>query len=284
MIQQQKLHNSFEYLEIENRYAKAKVALQGAHLFYYQNKKSKHPLLWLSESAYFEKHKAIRGGVPICFPWFGKLKEKPDLPQHGFARVSLWELVKQEERADGGTVIILELRSNEERFKLWAYHFKVQLEIVVAEVLEIRLRIENIDSKAFEITTALHSYFWVSDVTRVEIRGLKERRYYDALDGQFYQQNEEIKIHEEIDRVYFDPQNPLRLIDQNRALRLESRGSKSLVLWNPWIEKSKAMQDMDNEGYHNMLCLESSNTMEDRQTLQPNQTHTLELIVTEHHL
>ena len=281
MIEHKQLDNGFEYIEIENKYAKAKVALQGAHLFYYKRTSSANPLLWLSENAFFEEGKAIRGGVPICFPWFGKLKDRPELPQHGFARVSPWQVVKEEELSDGSTMVVLELTSNEERFNIWSYLFRVQLEIVVADALEMRLVIENIDNKPFELSTALHSYFWVSDVAHVELRGLEEKRYYDALDGQEHKQDEKLNIDQEIDRVYFDAENPLRLIDQERTLTLTSKGSKSLVLWNPWIEKSNSMKDMIKEGYRRMLCLESSNAMEDTRTIEPNQKHLLELRVSE---
>jgi len=282
MIEKKRLTNGFEYIEIENSYAKAKIALQGAHLFYYKNNASSSPLMWTSNSTFFEEGKAIRGGVPICFPWFGKLKEKPELPQHGFARVSPWEVVAQEEKEDGSTVVRLELINNKKHFSVWGYLFKLQLEIVVAKSLEMRLMIENLDVKSFEISTAFHSYFSVSDVTRVEIKGLENRRYYDALDGKLYEQKMKFQVDKEIDRVYFNSKNPLDLMDTHRTITLTSKGSNSLVVWNPWVEKSHQMKDMCDDGYKNMLCLETGNVMEDRVIVEPKKKHLLELMVQEH--
>ena len=181
MITYKQFDNGFEYIEITNKQAEAKIALQGAHLFHYKVK-DKPSLLWLSKAAYFEEEKAIRGGVPVCFPWFGKNKDNPSLPQHGFARTQLWNVVLEEEQDDSTTQIRLQLKPDAYTLAQWDYLFDVTLDIIIGQELSIALSVTNSDTKPFEISTALHTYFSVSDIDTVSIKGLDGRVYYDALD------------------------------------------------------------------------------------------------------
>ncbi|HIP51335.1 MAG TPA: D-hexose-6-phosphate mutarotase, partial [Campylobacterales bacterium] len=179
MITHKELDNNFKYIEVKNQHATAKIALQGAHLFHYQAK-DKEPLLWLSKKAYFEKGKAIRGGVPICFPWFGKDNTDPSLPQHGFARKQVWKLISTHELADGSTHLQLMLTPNKETRALWDYSFVLIYDVTVGAELTLKLTTINTDTQAFEITQALHSYFNVSNIENVSIEGLENSIYYDS--------------------------------------------------------------------------------------------------------
>ena len=274
MISLKKFENGFEYIEVQNRYAKAKIALQGAHLFHYKVK-DKPALLWVSKKAYFEKGKAIRGGVPICFPWFGKHKVDTTLPQHGFARTALWKVVLQEEQDDGTTHIRLELNSNPDTYTLWEYAFTCHIDIFIAQTLKMHLSVTNTDTKPFEISTALHSYFAISNIETVYVKGLEDKVYYDALKDAYFTQKGNLFIDKEIDRVYKNPLQNITLVDEEQHINITHEGSKSLVVWNPWKEKSKEMVDMDENGYKHMLCLETSNAREDSRILAPKQTHIL---------
>lgn len=278
MITHKQLENGFKYIEIQNKEADAKIALQGAHLFHYKVK-DKPSLLWLSKAAYFEEGKAIRGGIPVCFPWFGKNKENPSLPQHGFARTQLWSVVLEEEKDDNTTQICLQLKPNADTVAQWDYLFDVTLDIIIGEALSIALRVTNTDTKPFEISTALHTYFSVSDIETVFIKGLDGRDYYDALDGKNYIQEGDILIQEEVDRVYFHPSESITLFDRDTNIKLQQEGSNSLVVWNPWIEKSKQMNDMTENGYRSMICVETTNAREDSKVLKPNESHVLKAIV-----
>ncbi|RLA71677.1 MAG: D-hexose-6-phosphate mutarotase, partial [Epsilonproteobacteria bacterium] len=154
-----------KYIEIKNSLASAKIALQGAHIFHYA-RKSEEPILWLSERSDFENGKAIRGGVPICWPSFGT--NNPDLPQHGFARTSLFKHIETKEIDKDTTQVTLRLRHSNETLKLWAYKFELELKVTVSDSLTMELTTTNLDTKAFKITQALHSYFSVSNISDIK--------------------------------------------------------------------------------------------------------------------
>ena len=277
MITHKQFDNGFKYIEIQNKNAEAKIALQGAHLFHYKAR-DKDTLLWLSKRAYFEEGKAIRGGIPICFPWFGKNNNNSDLPQHGFARTELWEVVLEEEVNESTTHIQLQLKPNTQTLEQWAYLFDIRLDIIVSDALSIALSITNTDTKPFEISTALHTYLKVSNIDTISIHGLDNREYYDALEGENAIQKGDVFIREEVDRVYMNPSKMITLLDGDISVNLQQEGSNSLVAWNPWVEKSKQMNDMSEDGYRTMVCLETSNAREDARVLKPNELHVLKAV------
>ncbi len=280
MINHKQFDNGYNYIEIQNECAEAKIALQGAHLFHYKVK-HKPALLWVSEMAYFEEGKAIRGGIPICFPWFGKNRENASLPQHGFARTALWKVVLEEEVDECHTHIRLQLKPNVDTLEQWPYLFELYLDVTIGNELSIALSVTNTDSKAFEISTALHTYFSVSDINTIRIKGLDESRYYDALDNSSYKQKGDIFIQEEVDRVYSDPSDTIALLDGDSMVHLQQEGSNSLVVWNPWIEKSGQMADMSADGYRSMVCLETANARDDARILNPHDTHVLKAVISQ---
>lgn len=273
MIEHKQYQNGFQYLEINNPHAQAKIALQGAHVFSYKAV-NKPALLWCSNKSYFEIGKAIRGGVPLCFPWFGK-QQDTSLPQHGFARTVLWKVLEEEEKEDGTTLVRFELKHSEESLYLWAYKFTIILEVQIGSTLSLALHIKNEDTKPFELSTALHTYLAVSDIHTLGIEGLEDILYYDALTKKEYTQNVVLKIDKEIDRIYKTSAEDVILKDINTSISLHSKGSDSLVLWNPWKEKSKTMTDMSEDSYQTMLCLETANTREDTRILEPYAKHSI---------
>ena len=274
MVEHKSMENGFRYIEVTNERARAKIALQGAHLFHYEQKGRK-PLLWLSETSFFETGRSIRGGIPVCWPWFGMHKSDPNLPQHGFARDFLWELLEANEAGDNSTELLFELKSSPESMKLWPYRFELRLLITVSDELTVSLTTKNCATEAFEISSALHSYFAVSNIDNVNIEGLEGKKYFDALDKKYKIQKGDIHISEEIDRVYQGVHGPIIIRDNDRTVKIESKGSSSAVVWNPWIEKCARMSAMKNDAYKTMLCIETANAMEDGQTLQPGESHTL---------
>jgi len=276
MYKIKKKENGFEYLEIQNDSAFAKIALQGAHIFHYKHKDEK-PLLWLSELSDFEIGKAIRGGVPICWPRFGSLDKT--LPQHGFARTSMFELINIEELDSKTTKVILKLQDSIQSYKIWPFKFELNFTVIISDKLEMILETKNIDDKDFEITQALHSYFNISNISDVTIDGLDKKYYFDALDEKNKFQNGVVKFDSEIDRVYQKVDGQITLWDKNRKIYINNEGSKSAVIWNPWRDKCKKMSGMKDEAYKNFVCIESANAFEDIRLIKVNRSHTLKATI-----
>ncbi len=277
MITTQRMENGFEYLEIRNAAAEAKIASQGAHLFHYR-RHGETPLLWVSATSPFETGTAIRGGVPVCWPWFG-MSSDPALPQHGFARTMMWAVEQTEEIDADTTRVVLRLAPSEATLKLWPHRFALTLEITVGAVLSMSLTTTNADDRPFTLGAALHTYFAVSQIADVRVEGLEGRPYFDALTGTRHRQEGAIGFAEETDRVYQEVDGAIRLVDGTRTVTIANEGSASAVVWNPWIAKCSRMSGMAPDSYLTMLCIESANAMEDVRTLQPGASHTLKAVI-----
>jgi len=264
---------ALEYLYISNKAAEAKIALQGAHIFHFQPKGHK-PVLWVSESASFEKGKAIRGGIPVCWPWFGPHPTDGTLPNHGFARTALWEHIKTQEISETETKVLLGLNSSKESLKLWPYHFELRLEITIGAELRVSLVTKNLDTKAFTITDALHTYLAIEDINSVYINGLDKKSYFDKTDGSF-DNVQEGRLHftKETDRIYQSITSALSIHDQNRTTHVKTKGSQTVVVWNPGEALAGKMSDLSD--HSRMLCVESANALDDAPLIEPNESHSL---------
>ena len=268
-----KLSNGFEYIEIKNSSAIAKVALNGAHVLHYEQN-GKKPLLWLSEISELKNGSAIRGGIPICWPWFGT-HENNKLPKHGFARTSLFELTNISELDKNTTQVSFRLQETIDSRKFWDYKFTLELKITVSNKLTIELKTTNTDTKEFKITQAIHSYFLISDISKVSIKSLDNKKYLDALTMKDEIQDGKIIFDKEIDRVYQGINSTLELEDEDRKIHIDNEGSSSCVVWNPWIEKCSRMSDMKDDAYKEFVCVESANAFDDFKIIKPNESHTL---------
>lgn len=277
MIELKKLSNGFAYIEVKNASAHAKIALQGAHIFHYE-RVGEEPLLWLSQTSDFEYGKSIRGGVPICWPWFGLCRDE-NLPQHGFARAVMWELKSSHESSANATELIFTLFATPESLKLWPYKFELELHVMVSDKLSMELKTTNLDNRAFSITQALHSYFAVSHISHVNIKGLDKKPYLNALTYKHEAQDRDITFNKEIDRVYQEVDSEILLQDKNRIIHIQNEGSSSVVVWNPWIEKCKRMSAMKPTAYESMVCIESANAFDDARAIKPNESHTLKATI-----
>ncbi len=277
MITPKHLENGFEYLEIENRHAKAKIALQGAHLFHYE-RHNELPLLWVSNASAFKVGEAIRGGVPLCWPWFGMHTTDESMPQHGFARSVIWKFIDSKEDDDATELTFL-LKSSIQTLAWWPYQFELTYRVTIGSELTLELITKNCDNRAFTITQALHTYFNVSYISNIHVNGLQEKPYFDALTKTEQIQKGNITFNEEVDRVYQEVTHPIELIDENHTITIVNEGSNSVVVWNPWIEKCARMSAMEAKSYQTMLCIESANALGDARTIKPAQTHTLKTVI-----
>ncbi len=273
MISLQHLPNGFAYVEVRNSVATAKIALQGAHLFHYA-RHGEEALLWVSSASAFKEGEAIRGGVPLCWPWFGMHLSDDSLPQHGFARTVLWEFGETKEEEEATEVTFL-LKSSATTQQWWPYHFELLYRIRVGSELTLELTTRNSDESAFSITQALHTYFKISYISNIHVKGLHNKPYYDALTHIKQVQHGDITVNEEVDRVYQEVKEPIVLIDKQRSITIDNEGSDSVVVWNPWVEKCARMSAMEATSYETMLCIESANAFDDERIIEPHQTHTL---------
>lgn len=272
---------------ISNAFCEGELYLHGAHITHFCPRGAE-PVLWLSPTAVFAEDKAIRGGIPVCWPWFGPHPSDPTLPQHGFARTARWEFVEAKALVNGdienaeaaATLIRLQLSDTEESRATWPHAFHLELTATFGRSLKVELTTRNENAESIEIGGALHSYFRVADIDHVSVLGLESQIYVDQLEGHCEKsQCGAIRFDGEVDRVYTSA-NPIFIADQTRRLSVESWGSGSAVVWNPWIEKSQRMADFPDNGYRSMVCVESANAGQDRRAIAAGQSHTLSQTIT----
>jgi len=263
-------------MELSNRHGRARVCLQGAQVLHYAPL-GQPPLLWLSERSRFEAGKAIRGGIPLCWPWFGDHPSDPALPAHGFARTAPWTL---RDCADDGasTCLTLGLDDSPASRRLWPFAFGLTLHIRLHRALTLTLTSHNRSDRPMPLTEALHSYFAVADSTRTRITGLEGRRYRDKLNQlRSGVQAGPLDIDGAIDRVYLNSPRKLAIEDpgNGRRILIQQAGGRSTVVWNPGRDKAAAMADMDDQGYRRMLCVESANALDHALQIPPGESHRL---------
>lgn len=264
-------------IKIQNRYASASISLQGAHLLSWIPE-GEEEVIWLSEDAKFSPGKSVRGGIPVCWPWFGAHETNPDYPAHGFARTTNWQILSTEALADGGTRISFTTQPQPATKAMWPAETTVQLQLTIGKKLEMEIITHNNGSKPITIGQALHTYFKVGDVSNVLLHGLDDTGYLDKLDGfKLQRQHGPLNFIEEVDRIYFDTSSECVIEDKtlNRNIVIIKCGSHSTVVWNPWQETANKMGDLGEQGYKKMLCVESSNAAEDVVTIKPGKVHQL---------
>ncbi|GAO36934.1 aldose epimerase [Sulfuricella sp. T08] len=267
--------------EIANSLAESTIALQGAHVMTWLPR-AQEPVLWLSRFGKFAPGKSIRGGVPICWPWFGPHAEDAKLPGHGFARTVMWEVLETRVQPDGATFISFGLIETDATRAQWPHSSSAQLRVTVGAELKVELATRNTGSSPFQIGEALHTYFHISDVADMEIKGLEGCTYLDKVGGTTSKtQQGAIVIESEVDRVYLDTEVDCLIEDRGlkRQIRISTRGSHSTVVWNPWIEKAEKMGDFGPEGYRGMVCVESANAVNNVVTVLPGAEHILQAVI-----
>jgi glucose-6-phosphate 1-epimerase len=257
---QRVVRNGLEVVELATPASLCSVALHGGQVLSFQPRGGRD-WLWLSGKARWNVGSALRGGIPLCFPWFGPHPTEPGFPAHGFARTRLWRLVGVEELPGAKLRAVFELRSDERTRPLFPHAFTARATVIAGDDLELSFEVLNAGAEAFDFEIALHSYFAVSDVAAVSVDGLGGAAYLDkvAAGAQRQQAVGALAISGEVDRVYASG-GPLALIDPGHPpLRLEGRGIASAVVWNPGPEKARALGDLEPEDYRRFVCLELGN-------------------------
>ena len=260
------------YIEVENSVASAKIALQGAHIFDY-TLKGKGSVLFLSDTSAFKEGKAIRGGIPICWPWFGTNEEDSSLPNHGFARTSVWKHVTTKQLGERLSKVTLSLESTQETFALWPHAFKLTLDVYVGDELRLELTSQNVGTKPFTISSALHTYLAIDDISKTKVYGLEGKSYFDKTQNAFAVQEGDIDFSKEVDRIYKGVDTDVIVKNINLEHNVHTEGTETIVVWNPAEELASNMADLAN--HTQMLCVESANVLDDTVTLEAGESHTL---------
>ncbi|HTA30991.1 MAG TPA: D-hexose-6-phosphate mutarotase [Candidatus Cybelea sp.] len=263
-------------LVLDTPWSTAEVYLHGAQITNFQPK-GQPPVLFMSQLSRFTEGKAIRGGIPIVFPWFGSREGES---AHGFARIQNWDLREVSQTSAGEVVLRLNLPDSPSAALF--PKFTADFFITVGKTLTAQLVIANVsDGQDFTFEDCLHSYFHVGDIAAVSVTGLKGVDYLDQTENfaRKTERSEHVKISQETDRIYLDTAGPVEIHDSNlgRRIRVEKSGSNSTVLWNPWVRKSEQMPDFGGGEFHQMVCVESGNVADNRLTLPAGKSNTLKV-------
>ena len=265
--------------EISNEQATASLCLQGAHLMTWQPKSQTLPVVWLSRDAKLVAGKSIRGGAPVCWPWFGAHATESSFPGHGFARTVPWEVIASGSEPDGTTSLTLRLIASEKTKAQWSYPCNLDLTVIVGETLRMEMSTENTGTEDFVIGEALHTYLQISDIGAVSVTGLEDCDYWDKVGGStMRKQDGAITFAGETDRVYINTSSECVIHDDKlkRHIHITKSGSQSTVVWTPWAEKADKMGDMGQpEGWREMVCVESVNAIENVVKVASGSQHTL---------
>ena len=262
-------------IEVTTPDAMARIAVQGGQVLEWQPRGHK-PVIWVSKAAVYQAGKGVRGGVPVCWPWFGA--GESGKPAHGFVRTRMWEVRETREDLAGTVVVRLGIKDDESSRALWNYAFDLELIVTVGAALKIELVTRNTGDAPFTITDALHTYFRVGDIGQTQVGGLEDTTYLDKVhDFARTAQQGSISFSGETDRVYIDTTADCLIQDTvlGRSIRVAKSGSTSTVVWNPWTEKEKSFADMAAGEYRDMLCVETANASPDEITVIPGGKHSL---------
>ncbi|MGK7948048.1 MAG: D-hexose-6-phosphate mutarotase [Xenococcaceae cyanobacterium] len=268
----------FPFIEINNTMAKALISVYGGQVLSFQPVTEAEDLMFLSEKAYYQAGKAIKGGIPLCWPWFGADPEDNGRSSHGFARNQLWTVLGTEITPGKETRVRLGLVDTEQTRKIWPNSFNLSLIITVGDRLTLELITRNTGEQPFTITQAFHPYFKVGEISQVKVLGLEDTEYLDKVDNfQGKKQTGVITITEEVDRIYTNVPNKLVIEDASfkRAIEITSEGNKTAVVWNPWSELSAKAADLEDSDYQRFICVETVNAAKDIVEISPNNEHRL---------
>ena len=268
--------------QIATRSCTAEIYLQGAHLTRWQPK-DHEAVLFVSERSSYTEGKAIRGGVPIIFPWFGPrrpnaLDQRSDGPSHGFARTSLWQIESCTQVGDDFE-LTFSLGPNQNSIALGYDNFLVTYKIKLGSELTMQLTVQNLADGPMFFEEALHTYLRVADASQIGIDGLAHCPYLDKTDNMSgkIQSESTLKLTAETDRPYLNTAAAVELNDPllKRQIKVSKSNSLTTVIWNPWKELTAKLADMNGDDWQHMTCIETANALDDAITLGPGESHTM---------
>ena len=265
-------------IDIKNDQASATISLQGAHVLSWKPR-DKDDVIWLSNDATFAAGKSIRGGIPICWPWFGAHESNDSFPAHGFARTVLWQVTDTQKLSSDETQITFRLSTNQldkNLQKMWPQETIAEYRLTIAKTLTLELTTFNNSDETITVGQALHTYFNIEDISNTTVYGLEGKTYLDKTDNfKSKIQDGPITINNEVDRVYLDTADDIAIDNKKRKIIINKQGSNSTVVWNPWEDVATKMGDLGEAGYKKMLCVESANAADDTITIKAGESYTL---------
>ena len=256
--------------------ASAEIYLHGAQITSWRPSNSEE-VLFLSEHSRWEEGRAIRGGIPICFPWFRAKADNPQAPAHGFVRTKEWRLDALTAKNEA-VVVTMSTESDDSTRRWWPHDFRITHRITVGKVLRLELIVTNTGSTPFRFEEALHTYFRVSDVRMARVRGLDQVTYLDNTDAnRAKQQSGDVIFTAATDNAYLETHAAAELIDPSlrRILRTEKGNSATTIVWNPWQQGAASLSDLGHDEWQRMACVEASNILTAAISLAPGEEHTL---------
>ena len=265
-------------VRLSSEVSECEIALQGAHVTGFR-RSGEHPLLFLSKQSAFVPGKAIRGGVPLIFPWFGAYAADPTKPQHGFARTAVWSVDSVDTTSLETSRCTLRLTSADEGANHWPNAFSCRFTVSAGRDLKMSLEVRNDSVAPFSFEEALHTYIEVSDAGSVGVTGLENCGYIDKTDAMARKRSGSAPLHldRETDSVFLGTTATCIVRDEalGRQVVVEKSGSHSTIVWNPWAAKARAMSDLGDAEWMRFVCIESANAADNAVTLEPGASHTL---------
>lgn len=268
-------------VQIETKSAKAEIFLHGAQITSWQPA-GMGEVLFLSEKSLWQDGKAIRGGIPVCFPWFRAKSDDSHAPSHGFVRIREWQLESISPAAEEEVCARFSIVSDDSSRKWWPFEFELEYAITMGKSLRLELKMTNTGDKTLKFEEALHTYFKVGDVRRARVHGLDGLNYLDNRDGnREKKQQGEFTLSRQTDNAYGNATSPVEIADPvlGRRLRTRKKDSNSTIVWNPWSDGAAGMADFGPEEWQGMLCVEGGNIMNSAVTLAAGETHTMTVAI-----
>lgn len=269
-ISQSTLPSGQNLLHINNDASSAIISLFGGQLLSWVPANQRE-VIYVSDLAIFDGETPIRGGIPICWPWFGNVENRQ---AHGFVRNTVWEVAQIVDESNYSK-IVLNCVHNHPEFE------GLLLSIIyeIGETLSIQLITHNVSQSPFTITEALHTYLKVSNIANVTVGGLFNCKYFDKLTANFHSEpSTKFQFSKETDRIYSTSSAQI-VYDLDRNLIIEKEGSADTVVWNPWVERSKAITDLDSNSFYDFLCIEAANILNPI-VINPQQKHVISQKIT----
>lgn len=268
-------------ISIETKLGNSEVYVYGAQVTSWKPAGGDE-VIFVSAKSNWEKGKPIRGGIPVCFPWFRAKPDDPLAPMHGFVRTKEWKVESTRREPDESFSLLLSTESDEESRRWWPHEFRLEYRMNFGKSLKLELSMQNRGSEELRFQEALHTYFKVGDVTRAKVSGLDGVRYLDNRDGNKEKvQQGDLVLTKWTDNAYLNAKGSVEILDRASGRRLitEKSGSVSTIVWNPWSDGAAKLSDFGDDEWRGMLCVEGGNVLGQAVTLKAGETQQMAVAI-----